>query len=233
MPPTTNPETLTFPRVFSEHEPAASSIAIVGLIHVIPRCHAYMYHEVAEFAQAQLELPNSVVHYELTQSPTEQEALELKQRRPSTFEKLARIDELDEKCHKTLGFVHQTEALYDPYVTDAWKNYDLRNVDWAHQVHDDELDQEILEMESYYSEILGLSEQDRKLYNERNFMLDMVEAIEHNELAPFDRLREEHAVRAVLEELEQGTRHFTLLWGLAHMANFETAFLEHGYRVST
>jgi hypothetical protein len=232
MVPLPSPESLVFPRVVLEHDPTASSIAIVGLVHVMPRSLITMYQEVAEFAQSRLSLPNSVVHYELHQSPTEQEALDFEQTRPTTYEKIVRIEDLQKKWLKLLGLVHQTEALYDPYVTDGWKNHDLRQVDWAHQVDDDELDDEIAELEEYCDEVHDLDEQEREEYYQHNYILDALETAEESELPPFDRLREEFAVKMAIEELQGGMEHVTLLWGLGHMASMQAAFAAHGYRPS-
>lgn len=225
-------ETISFPVTELYHPHDESSIALVGLIHAVPAASAVAYDSVKRYIDARTTLPNSVVYYEAVESVSDEELLSEPQEVRERYELLMESCDLLDAIADFYGFVGQNKALYQ-HADDMWQNQDLSGLLVARMLPRSFLEEDVAALRQGYEELLRLSPARRAreiawLTNKITEEEPMNELPE-KEWLQVDMAREEHAVNAVLAAREEGLRHFTLLWGVAHFANYKRRFAEHGY----
>lgn len=220
----------TFPRVLLEHGAIDSTVAIVGLAHVVPQSRIGMYHEVANYARTRLSLPNSVVHYELGESPEIAEEQAFKQKNPEVYDSAIKNEKLLSKVIKLLDFAYQVDSLYDVHAGDGWVNHDATGIEIVEQESQEDVLKENNELKEFYEQLLKASPKKRSKLGRQIFRDLMAGGAKLVEMSDHDTERESIAVNAVLRESLLGMRHFTLLWGMNHMVNLQRAFELQGYK---
>ncbi|MFZ1483649.1 MAG: hypothetical protein WAS36_01410 [Candidatus Saccharimonadales bacterium] len=220
----------TFPRVLLQHETIDSTVAIVGLIHVVPQSRVGMYHEVAKYAQTRLTLPHSTVHYEMAELPDVAEEQEFAQRNPAAYHSAIVNDDLMGKVITLLCLVEQESALYNPHISSDWANHDATAIEIVEQESTQDVIEENSELEVFYKQLLQATPEARIKKGEEIFRELFEGGVSVVEMSEHGSEREDIAVNAVLRELLLGTRHFTLLWGMDHLLNLQHAFELQGYK---
>ncbi len=220
----------TFPRVLLEHEIIDSTVAIVGLIHVVPQSRIGMYDEVAKYAQTRLALSHSTVHYEMAELSDVAEEQKFAQRNPTAYHSALENDDLMSKVITQLCLVEQESALYKPHISSDWVNHDATAIEIVEKESTQDVIEENSELEAFYKQLLQAMPETRLKKGEEIFRELFEEGVSVVEMSEHGSEREDIAVNAVLRELLLGTRHFTLLWGMNHMVNFQRAFELQGYK---